>query len=159
MASFYLSCMLVVTLVRCIPWIGTPASLLLNCVIMGYYCFEYKWIDLGWTQAHRMAFVERHWAYFLGFGLPATLLTFFLTTLHAGAVFALVYPSFVILACVSTMKPYDSSRLPHLPVMMGVRTVNRLCQLGIDAAMGSRSSRDRYTTDSFGMNKDKGALL
>lgn len=40
-----------------------------------------------------MVYAEEHWAYCLGFGLPATTLVFFLSTLRAGGVFALLYPS------------------------------------------------------------------
>lgn len=40
-----------------------------------------------------MMYAEQHWAYCLGFGLPATAITFFLSTLRAGGVFALLYPS------------------------------------------------------------------
>lgn len=71
-------------------------------------------MHMGWSLEHRLAHVEKHWAFFFGFGkvithlsfilgsithyhyttgLPATLLTFFLSTLHAGAVFALIFPS------------------------------------------------------------------
>lgn len=79
-----------------------------------YCCHRYKWMHMGWSLEHRLAHVEKHWAFFFGFGkvithlsfvlgsithyhyttgLPATLLTFFLSTLHAGAVFALIFPS------------------------------------------------------------------
>lgn len=73
-------------------------------------------MHLGWSLEQRLAHVEKHWAFFFGFGmvfiffshygfahyhyttgLPATLLTFFLSTLHAGAVFALIFPSVSVL--------------------------------------------------------------
>ncbi|ORX47968.1 EI24-domain-containing protein [Hesseltinella vesiculosa] len=153
--SFYSSCILAVAVLRTIPWIGVFLGFLLNAVIMAYYCFEYKWIDLGWTQQHRMAFVERHWAYFLGFGLPGTLMTYFLSTLRAGAVFALIFPFFVIVASVSTMKPYDNSRLPRVPWMFSVRTMNRVGVHVIQWGLGSHSSANRYSQDGYLANKDK----
>lgn len=54
---------------------------------------RYKWISQDWTIEQRMVYAEHHWAYYLGFGLPAATITFFLSTLRAGGVFALVYPS------------------------------------------------------------------
>lgn len=54
---------------------------------------RYKWINQDWTIEQRMVYAEEHWAYCLGFGLPATTITFFLSTLRAGGVFALIYPS------------------------------------------------------------------
>lgn len=54
---------------------------------------RYKWINQDWTIEQRMVYAEEHWAYCLGFGLPATTIIFFLSTLRAGGVFALIYPS------------------------------------------------------------------
>lgn len=58
-----------------------------------YAYFRYKWINEDWSIEQRMMYAEEHWAYCLGFGLPATTITFFLSTLRAGGVFALIYPS------------------------------------------------------------------
>lgn len=58
---------------------------------------RYKWINQDWTIEQRMVYAEEHWAYCLGFGLPATTITFFLSTLRAGGVFALIYPSVSLL--------------------------------------------------------------
>ncbi|CAO3627740.1 unnamed protein product [Cunninghamella blakesleeana] len=94
--SFYGNCTVYIFIVRLIPFIGSAFGFFFNSIILAYYCFEYKWIELGWTQEHRMSFVEQHWPYFFGFGLPVTCLTYFLSTLHAGAIFSLFYPSFII---------------------------------------------------------------
>jgi hypothetical protein len=50
-------------------------------------------MNQDWTIEQRMIYAEQHWAYCLGFGLPATTIIFFLSTLRAGGVFALIYPS------------------------------------------------------------------
>ncbi|CDS14111.1 hypothetical protein LRAMOSA06281 [Lichtheimia ramosa] len=113
MGILYMSCAAFIRCLRVIPLIGTPLSFYVNCLFMAYYCFEYKWMHMGWSLEHRLAHVEKHWAFFFGFGLPATLLTFFLSTLHAGAVFALIFPSYVIMATMSTMK---SSTAPNVSV-------------------------------------------
>lgn len=83
----------------------------------------------------RMSSLERHWAFFLGFGIPLTALTFFLSTLRAAAVYAIFFPSvssvlysirvstfpspdintftqFVIMATTAVVQPSLSAR-PH----------------------------------------------
>ncbi|KAI9312599.1 etoposide-induced protein 2.4-domain-containing protein [Dichotomocladium elegans] len=103
MAIFYINCAAFANCIRWIPFIGPMLSFLVSCIFMAYYCYDYKWMNLGWPLDQRLSHIEHHWSYFLGFGCPATLLTFSLSTLHAGAVFALIYPSYVIMATVATM--------------------------------------------------------
>ncbi|KAI9498005.1 etoposide-induced protein 2.4-domain-containing protein [Zychaea mexicana] len=139
---FYMNCGVFAGLLRSmIPHVGTLLAFLMNCAIMSYYCFEYKWLYMGWTLEQRMTFMEEHWAYFLGFGTPITVLTFFLSTLHSGAVFAILYPSYVIMATMATPKPATpygqplaSGKTVHpelsapnkIPLFFGVRKMNDL---------------------------------
>ncbi|KAL0096234.1 etoposide-induced protein 2.4-domain-containing protein [Phycomyces blakesleeanus] len=132
-----------VFLLRLIPIVGKTISFVASCIIMSYYCFEYKWTYIGWSKDQSMLFIEKHWAYFLGFGLPVAALTFFLSTLHAGAVFALVYPSLIIIASSASPKPsmavygeplvsdgpvyFESWTLPlHIPLFYPVRQMSHL---------------------------------
>jgi hypothetical protein len=55
--------------------------------------YRFKWVNLGLTMDQRMSSLERHWAFFLGFGIPLTTLTFFLSSLRAAAVYAIFFPS------------------------------------------------------------------
>ncbi|OAD77683.1 hypothetical protein PHYBLDRAFT_141553 [Phycomyces blakesleeanus NRRL 1555(-)] len=146
-----------VFLLRLIPIVGKTISFVASCIIMSYYCFEYKWTYIGWSKDQSMLFIEKHWAYFLGFGmlydtfkirsynlahlgLPVAALTFFLSTLHAGAVFALVYPS---VSSSASPKPsmavygeplvsdgpvyFESWTLPlHIPLFYPVRQMSHL---------------------------------
>ncbi|KAI8141454.1 etoposide-induced protein 2.4-domain-containing protein [Fennellomyces sp. T-0311] len=123
MALFYINCSAFARLMYCIPFIGTPLSFFATCMFMAYYSFEYvasaltipgtdictlsryKWAHLGWSLDQRLTHVEQHWAFFFGFGLPAALLTFFLSTLHAGGVFALIYPGYIVLATMAALRP------------------------------------------------------
>lgn len=88
----YINCGITAAILSNIPVLGMPLSLLMNCIITSYYCFEYKWIYMGWNIEQRLSFMEKHWSFFLGFGFPMTILTFFLTFLRSGAIFNLVYP-------------------------------------------------------------------
>lgn len=68
---FYINCSVFASLIRSfVPHLGTLLAFCMNCAIMGYYCFEYKWLYFGWTLERRLSYLEQHWAYFLGFGKP-----------------------------------------------------------------------------------------
>ncbi|KAI9310883.1 etoposide-induced protein 2.4-domain-containing protein [Dichotomocladium elegans] len=110
---FYVNCGVFGVLLRAfVPQIGTFLAFMMNCIVMSYYSFEYKWLYMGWTLEQRLAYVEEHWAYFLGFGTPLTILTFFLSTLHSGAIFGIIYPSFIIMAMMAAPKPTSSYGQP-----------------------------------------------
>ncbi|ORZ17282.1 etoposide-induced protein 2.4-domain-containing protein [Absidia repens] len=138
---FYINCGVFASLLRFIPVIGVALSFAMNCLIMSYYCFEYRWVYLGWSLEQRIAYVEQHWSFFLGFGFPVTLITFFLSTLRSGAVFPLLYPSYVIMAFLANPKSASPSGQPvassvsstpeymlpnKVPVFFVVRKLNKL---------------------------------
>ncbi|KAI7874280.1 etoposide-induced protein 2.4-domain-containing protein [Mucor mucedo] len=137
---------LFISLLKSIPYIGAVVSFSIYCIIMTYYCFEYRWVNQDWTIEQRMVYAEQHWAYYLGFGLPATVITFFLSTLRAGGVYALVYPSFIMMASVAAPEPtaevpYSSLEfaLPfQIPVFLGVRFMNKCIIQVIRTVGGSR---------------------
>jgi etoposide-induced 2.4 mRNA len=64
----FLSYLVITALVYFVPKVGAFVSFILMCWIYAYYSFEYGWIHKGWTVDQRIAYFERHWAYFLGFG-------------------------------------------------------------------------------------------
>eukprot|EP00045_Choanoeca_perplexa_P022442 m.9567 g.9567 ORF g.9567 m.9567 type:complete len:317 (-) comp9448_c0_seq1:58-1008(-) len=80
------------------PQIGLPLSFLYNCWISSLYCFEYSWINAGWSLQTRVEYFETHWAFFLGFGLPFTAATFFLPFMVSVATYSLIFPLMVISA-------------------------------------------------------------
>ncbi|KAI8341121.1 etoposide-induced protein 2.4-domain-containing protein [Chlamydoabsidia padenii] len=109
---FYINCGVFASLLRSVPMVGVLLSFAMNCLIVSYYCFEYRWVYMGWSLEQRIAYIEQHWSFFLGFGLPATFLTFFLSTLRGGALFPLIYPSYVIMAFMATPKSASPSGQP-----------------------------------------------
>ncbi|KAI8330391.1 etoposide-induced protein 2.4-domain-containing protein, partial [Choanephora cucurbitarum] len=133
-----------IALMRMVPFVGTPLSFLFYCIVMAYYCFEYKWVHQDWNIEQRMMYTEQHWAYCLGFGLPGTALTFFLSTLRAGGVFAIVYPFYIMMASSATpLAPFVRENsfvfLPYrMPVFACIRWMNMAILQVIRALLGSR---------------------
>ncbi|KAG2183146.1 hypothetical protein INT43_006141 [Umbelopsis isabellina] len=140
---FYASCAIFLGVLQMIPHIGTPISFIVSCWFISYYAFEFKWVNLGFTMDQRMAYLEKHWAFFLGFGLPLTTLTFFLSSLRSAAVYAVFFPSFVIMATTAIVLPsanVHSHSIPsgntselkdvelpnRLPIYIGVKKLNEL---------------------------------
>ena len=63
-------------------YFGMLLSLVYSSWLTSLYCFEYTWLNAGWSLNRRLNYFERHWAYFLGFGLPFTAATYFLSFLY-----------------------------------------------------------------------------
>ncbi|KAI9482777.1 MAG: etoposide-induced protein 2.4-domain-containing protein [Benjaminiella poitrasii] len=108
----YINCGLFANFISKLPIVGRFLCFWMNCMIMSYYAFEYQWVYKGWNIERRLSYMESHWAYFLGFGFPATMITFFLSFLRSGAMFALIYPFFIIMAMLSVPKganPYNQT--------------------------------------------------
>lgn len=61
-----------------LPVVGPIIAFAYTCWLTSLYSFEYTWINEGWSVQRRLDYFERHWAYFFGFGVPFTLITFWL---------------------------------------------------------------------------------
>ena len=55
--------------------IGTVLCFVHLCLLYSLYSFEYKWVNMGWELDKRLSYVESNWPYFVGFGIPLTILT------------------------------------------------------------------------------------
>ncbi|KAL1680863.1 etoposide-induced protein 2.4-domain-containing protein [Schizophyllum commune] len=90
-----------------IPRVGRPLELAFLCWVDAYYCFEFVWIARNMGLARRVRYLEERWAYFFAFGLPASLLCNCGTGLANGAIFALVFPMYIIMAMHARPTPGD----------------------------------------------------
>lgn len=67
------------------------------CLLYSLYSFEYKWVQMGWPLHQRLQYLESNWPYFLGFGLPLSVITYCPNDFFiSGSVFAIVFPLFII---------------------------------------------------------------
>jgi len=90
-----------ITLLSFIPIVGNPLLIVNLCWLYSLYSFEYKWSLLGWSLEYRLKYLERHWCYFLGFGLPAVILSLVFPRFISLGIFALAFPIFIILAIIA----------------------------------------------------------
>lgn len=109
------------------PYFGSMLSFILVSWISAFYCFEYKWINLGWNFRQRLDYFEEHWAYFAGFGLPLATVGYFFSIFTSTIVFGVTFPAFIVMATFSTPKPrrkevITSRLVPNrIPVFLGAR--------------------------------------
>lgn len=75
-----------------IPFIGSFLSFTLFSLITSWYSFEYAWNCLNYSLEKKVQIIEENWIYFLGFGAPLTLATFFSPFLLNQGIFAFIFP-------------------------------------------------------------------
>jgi etoposide-induced 2.4 mRNA len=84
-----------------IPYVGTFLGTVHWCWIYSLYSFEYKWVLEGWNLKQRLKYFERRWAYFIGFGLPPSILTLMFPQFVSDGFVAFLFPLFIVLAVVA----------------------------------------------------------
>lgn len=89
---------LVTRLIALVPFLGRPSAFIYMCIIDSYHFFESTFLTRGWGLDHRITFMQDRIGYMAGFGLIATSITSLGSPLVNLAIFALVYPFFVIQA-------------------------------------------------------------
>eukprot|EP00042_Codosiga_hollandica_P027835 m.141437 g.141437 ORF g.141437 m.141437 type:complete len:346 (+) comp52600_c0_seq6:271-1308(+) len=69
----------------------------------------------GWDLKRRIEYFENKWAYFLGFGMPFTIVTSYFSFMISSAVFALAFPWFIITAVAAKPASFGSSFVGLVP--------------------------------------------
>ncbi|KZT74136.1 hypothetical protein DAEQUDRAFT_661252 [Daedalea quercina L-15889] len=90
-----------------VPGVGPPAGFAFFCWVDAYYCFEHVWISRGLSLSRRVRHLEERWAYYWAFGLPSTALCMWGSSLANAALFALVFPAYIIMAMHARPVPLD----------------------------------------------------
>ncbi|WWC89435.1 uncharacterized protein L201_004359 [Kwoniella dendrophila CBS 6074] len=106
---------LISRLIGLLPIFGKWGSLTYMCVIDAYYCFEWNFTSKQWPLDYRISYMQDRTAYMIGFGFPATFLTAFGPPLVNMAIFALIYPFFVLQAIQSKPPASTSSSSVFIP--------------------------------------------
>jgi hypothetical protein len=88
------------SILSAIPYTGWWLSAILQCLLASFYAFESHWnrIHPGQPPAAFIVFIERDWAYFLGFGVLLTAVTIQLPVFMSLALYAGILPIFIVVA-------------------------------------------------------------
>ncbi|KIM80806.1 hypothetical protein PILCRDRAFT_822086 [Piloderma croceum F 1598] len=90
-----------------IPVVGPLAGFVFLCWVDAYYCFEFIWIARSMSLAKRVRHLEERWAYYFAFGLPSAALCMWGSSLANAAIFALMFPAYIIMAMHAHPVPLD----------------------------------------------------
>jgi hypothetical protein len=98
-----------------VAWLGRPAALLLCALASSFTVFDTVWSHKQVPLQQRFELLERHWTWYLGFGLLTAAMTFFATPVINASVYAIVFPWVVLIAMNSS--PQASAHTPRIPVL------------------------------------------
>jgi len=90
-----------------LPNVGPLLGFCFLCWLDSYYLFEFVWVARGMSLSRRIRYLEERWAYYLAFGLPSAALCTLGTGLANAAIFALVFPLYVVMAMHAQPVPFD----------------------------------------------------
>lgn len=99
---------------------NTVMGWLLMTTLYAWYCFDPIWIAQGVNPDERFSRIHKHLSYFLGFGIPYTILLKNTSFFVGFAIFLMVFPLSVILGSVSDYsrphREYDVKPVSYVPV-------------------------------------------
>jgi len=100
-----------------VPLLGAPVGFFFSLLVASLYAFDHTWSKRQVPVSRRHTLVEQGWPYFLGFGTPVTLITFFLPVFRSLAVSAAIFP---FLMCVANASAEEAIRqadmtIAHVP--------------------------------------------
>ena len=104
-----------VFLLSALPFLSILAVPLLSW-LYSFYSFEYRWEQEGKSLSQKVSILEHNWAYFFGFGLPFTLMTYFFPGLIGSGMWAFLFPMFITTAILAQPPTTDMMRLPVLAI-------------------------------------------
>lgn len=90
-----------------VPVLGPVAGFIFFSWVDSYYCFEFVWIARGLSLSKRIRHLEERWAYYFAFGLPLAILCNWSSSLANVALFALLFPVYIIMAMHARPAPVD----------------------------------------------------
>jgi len=84
------------------PYLGHILSLVLQSFMYAFYCFTYKWGTDQGDLYKILAFFEKHFFYFAGFGFVYASITRLFPGILGGGIYAALFPIFLLLSIKAT---------------------------------------------------------
>lgn len=97
-------------LTRTLKWISLVMGLGLMSVLYAWYAFDPKWIAHQINPDERFAMIEKHLAYFLGFGVPSVLLLKTTSFFVGFGGFLMLFPFWIILGSITEFASHYEAR-------------------------------------------------
>lgn len=131
-----------------LPGISHVISMFHLTLLYALYAYEYKWIKNGASVSERISRVEHCWAYFVGFGLPLTLLSSCSGNfIFEGCTFAILFPLFIISAneahSPADLPTYRHNTTPLKVFYPSVALTNYIFEKFSSRAINSQKERQR----------------
>lgn len=106
------------SLVGYLPLVGVPLQIVLFSWLSAFYCFDYRWRFGGFNIEQRKQAFAGDWAFFLGFGLPITLLSHFLPFFISYGIYAVIFPPMIITSIAAQRPTPDRGALGTPPIFV-----------------------------------------
>eukprot|EP00298_Acanthocystis_sp_HF-20_P001896 c12372_g1_i1.p1 GENE.c12372_g1_i1~~c12372_g1_i1.p1 ORF type:complete len:282 (+),score=64.05 c12372_g1_i1:133-978(+) len=88
-----------------IPFIGLILSVVFVSWLYSFYCFEYVWGLSQWQLEKQISLFEGRWAFFLGFGMPCSIIAHVYPLVVSGAIIGALFPICIIMATIAEVPP------------------------------------------------------
>lgn len=120
-----------------IPFLSTIFGHICLCLLYSFYAFEYAWIYQNIGVRERVQRIQMFWPYFLGFGLPLTMIStqLFRSLIVNECIFSILFPFAIVAATSVDLKrrvigPSIEGKITSLKVFNGcVRLTSRIFNL------------------------------
>ncbi|CAF0751921.1 unnamed protein product [Didymodactylos carnosus] len=119
-----------------IPYLNTIFGYGSLCLLYSFYAFEYSWIYKGYPIRDRVKRIEQYWPYFIGFGLPLTLLSTQLSKslIINECIFSILFPFAIVAATLVSytkqIKGRTTKKIIELNIFyLSIKITDKLLQL------------------------------
>jgi len=82
-----------------IKYIASSLAIVLQCVLYGWYGFDPHWIAERKAPVERFGIIQKHWAYFVGFGMPYVIIMRTTSFFVGYGIYLGLFPFCIMLAC------------------------------------------------------------
>jgi hypothetical protein len=106
-----------------IPWVGFTLAFLVNAWIYAFYSFESVLSYALKNNIHNsLSYVERRWMYFLGFGIPSSIIGFAFSFYLGFGIWTIYHPLTLVLAVFANRpKVREVEHIKPLPIFAPIR--------------------------------------